>query len=249
MATVTKEKLHCEIGNHNWSRELGKRGRKPTSCPKHTVVKPAATSHELYCEAGKHKWTREPTRGRVPVSCPEHRIVVVPSNNKVTTEPNGMVILHCEIGNHDWEREPKKGRKPVNCPAHKPAVVPPRSVPVVIAAGSETGDSVPKRKPGRPRVHETPEEAKEAQLEKSRERAKALDERLKLNGVHISQNYILYKKAGEKPSRNGSAPATTWQKVEAHTALQSAQYVNAHEADFKAKNYRYEKDGKVLDLL
>lgn len=238
MATVTKEKLTCEYEKkpHTWTREPT-RGRKPHFCPKHAPEKSVPAAKELYCVNGKHKWTREPTRGRVPTSCPEHTItlnITPPNRNE-----NGKVVLHCEIGNHDWEREPKKGKRPTNCPAHsaKPAV---------------TDSSVEPKKRGRPRIHATPEEAEEAAKERSRERAANLDSMLKERGTHVSQwaePYVLYKKVGEKKGRNGTPPTTTWEKVEDHSPLQSARFVNAHEKDFLDGNYRYEHKGKVVNLL
>jgi hypothetical protein len=243
MATAKWEHLICKIGDHKWKRELGKRGRKPEFCPKHKPAVSVPGNQELHCELGNHSWIREPTRGRIPSSCPEHKTHTV-----ITAAPrneNGKVTLHCEAGNHDWERLPQKGRKPSNCPDHSG----PRVVPVSVVAGSESGDPVPKKR-GRPRIHDSKEAQEEAQLRKSRERAANLDEMLKANGSHISQNYILFKKTGEKASRRENVPPTvTWERVTAHTALQSAQYVNAHEAEFKAGNYRYEHEGKILDLV
>lgn len=264
MATVTKEKLHCEIGNHNWTR-VPTRGRKPANCPKHKP-EPAVASNShvtvqpngmriLHCVNGKHDWEREPKRGRVPTSCPEHTTtpVIVSANRN----ENGKVTLHCEIGNHDWEREPQRGKRPTNCPEHnlgknlRELVHAPRSVAVSVVEGSGEGEGIPvPKKRGRPKLHDTPEEAKEAQLEKSRQRANDLNERLKLNGVHISQAYVLYKKTGEKPSRTkGVPPTVTWERVENHSPLQMAQFVNKYEADFVKGLYRYEHNGKVINPL
>lgn len=240
MATAKWEHLVCAVGDHKWKRELGKRGRKPTHCPRHKptpVSAPGvkAEAKELHCVIGNHKWLREPTRGRVPTSCPEHReslpIAAAPRNE------NGKVTLHCEIGNHDWERDPKKGRKPSSCPVHSG----PKPVAVSVVKGSETGDKPAKK---------SPEQIKEDQLAKSRERAANLEGALKERGTHISQQspYILYKKVGEKKGRGKTPPATTWDKVTEHSPLAMAQYVNAHEKDFQDGNYRYERNGKVIVL-
>lgn len=82
-----QEKLHCEIGDHNWTRPKGSRGRKPSSCPNHApkVAKPAAprrTAHSgipgevptetLHCEHGDHDWERPIKKGKKPESCPQH---------------------------------------------------------------------------------------------------------------------------------------------------------------------------------
>lgn len=34
-------KLHCEIGDHYWQR-VSQRGRKPSNCPEHAIVKPVS---------------------------------------------------------------------------------------------------------------------------------------------------------------------------------------------------------------
>ena len=251
MAAAKWEHLVCENGNHKWKRELGQRGRKPRFCPKHktaVVSKPnAGQPKTLHCEIGNHDWVREPTRGRVPSNCPQHKPVHVVQANAAG---NKVETLLCQIGNHNWERESKRGRKPPNCPEHSTALVAPRSVPVNVVAGSETGDPAPKRKPGRPRIYESKEEQTEAMLEKSRERAANLEGKLKERGTHISQQtpYILYKKTGEKAGRKGAAPTTTWEKVTEHSPLAQAQYVNTHAADFESGNYRYERNGKVVVL-
>jgi hypothetical protein len=254
MATAKWEHLKCEFSDkpHNWKRELGQRGRKPRFCPKHkptpvTVPGAKAVAKELHCEIGNHNWVREPTRGRIPTSCPEHRVAVT-----ITAAPrneNGKVTLHCENGNHEWERAPQRGRKPTSCPEHSAAVVAPRSVSVNVIPGSETGDSVPKKK-GRPRIHENKEEAEAARDKASQERAANLEARLKENGTHISQQtpYILYKKTGEKPGRGNRPPTVTWDKVEEHSPLMQAQYINKHGADFESGAYRYERNGKVVIL-
>lgn len=254
MAERKWEHLVCATGNHKWKREIGKRGRKPIYCDKHKLVTTTNSigSKEpktLHCEIGNHEWVREPTRGRVPTSCPEHRAPVTihsaPRNEK------GLVSLHCEIGNHEWERAPQRGRKPTSCPKHSG----PRLVAVSLVAGSGEGSGEgsgipePKRR-GRPRIHETPEEAAEAAKVKSRERADNLEGMLKERGTHLSQQtpYILYKKVGEKPGRKGAEPTTMWDKVEEHSPLMQAQYINKHEADFAAGKYRYERNGKVVVL-
>lgn len=252
MAAAKWEHLTCEAGNHKWKREIGQRGRKPRFCPKHRpTVSVKTEAKELYCELGKHKWVREPKRGRVPTSCPEHAkpLVIVSSPRNA----NGMVTLTCEAGNHEWERAPQRGKRPTNCPQHSRAAVAPRSVPVNVIAGSETGDAIqePKRR-GRPRIHETAEAAAEAKLEKSRERANNLEGMLKERGTHLSQQtpYILYRKVKETPSRRKNVPPTVeWEKVEEHSPLAMAQYVNKHEADFIAEKYRYERNGKVINIL
>lgn len=254
MATVTLEKLTCEYEPkpHTWTREPT-RGRKPKFCPKHVPEKSAPGTKELYCVNGKHNWLREPIRGRVPASCPKHTITPVIASSP--RNENGKVTLHCEIGNHEWERTPQKGKRPVNCPEHSPSSVALRSVPVSIVAGSGEGSGIPeKKKPGRPRIHETPEEAKEAQLAHSRERAANLDSMLKERGTHVSQAavpYILYKKVEEKKRKGATEPTTTWEKVAEHSALQSAQWINegVHEKDLEEGRYRYEHNGKVINLL
>lgn len=253
--TIAKwEHLTCEFEAkpHKWKREIGQRGRKPRFCPRHKPTPVSVSGNgepkTLHCELGNHDWIREPTRGRVPTSCPEHRvattIVAAPRNE------NGKVTLHCEIGKHDWERDPQRGRKPTNCPLHLTTVAP-RSVPVNVIAGSETGDPVPeKKKRGRPRIHETPEAAAEAALEKSRERASNLEAMLKERGTHISQQtpYILYKKVGEKAGRKGASSTITWEKVTEHSPLAQQQYLNTHATDFETGAYRYERNGKVVVL-
>jgi hypothetical protein len=120
---------------------------------------------------------------------------------------------------------------------------------VNVIAGSETGDATPKKR-GRPRIHETPEEAAEAKLAASRERASNLEAALKDRGTHISQQtpYILYKKVKEVPGRKGASPTVTWEKVEEHSPLMQAQYINKHGADFELGTYRYERNGKVVVL-
>jgi|KBSSwiStaDraftv2_1062776.scaffolds.fasta_scaffold07467_19 hypothetical protein len=252
MATAKWEHLKCEFPDkpHNWKRELGQRGRKPRFCPKHRPEpKLSSATTDLYCEIGKHNWIRPPTRGRVPTSCPDHRTQVV-----ITSAPrneNGMVTLHCEVGNHDWERAPQRGKRPTNCPKHSSVSVAPRSVPVNVVQGSETGDPITPKKRGRPRIHETKEEREEAKLAASRERAANLEGRLKENGTHISQQtpYILYKLTETKPGRGNRPPTTTWDKVAEHSPLTMAQYVNAHETDFEKGLYRYEREGKVINPL
>lgn len=249
MATVKWEHLKCEFPEkpHNWKRPEGSRGRKPRFCPKHrSEPKLSSASTDLYCENGKHNWVRPPTRGRVPTSCPDHReqrVIVSAPRNK-----NGMVTLHCETGNHDWERLPQRGRKPINCPKHS-GVSPVTNSPVNVN-GKEESVPVEKKRRGRPRIHETKEEAAEAALQKSRERAANLEGALKERGTHISQQtpYILYKKTAEKPGRNGRKPTVTWDKVTEHSPLQQAQYINSHGHDFESGAYRYERNGKVVVL-
>jgi len=246
MAVAKWEHLTCEYEPkpHKWKREIGQRGRKPHFCPKHKPTTVAAASNSgpvtLHCEIGDHDWIREPTRGRKPTSCPEHRVatIIVPA----TRNENGKVTLHCENGNHDWEREPQRGRKPTSCPTHSGKSLASVSDPVA--------EKPEPKKRGRPRIHETPEEAKEAQLKRSQERAANLEGMLKGRGTHISQQdpYILYKKTAEKKGRGKTPPTTTWDKVADHSPLQMAQYVNAHEADFENGLYRYERHGKVIVL-
>lgn len=251
MATAKWEHLVCAVGDHKWKRELGTRGRKPIYCPKHKPAPVPSNSNVttqpngmriLHCELGNHDWEREPTRGRVPTSCPEHRETALVIQSAPRNE-NGKVTLHCEIGNHEWERAPQRGRKPTSCPKHSG----PRPVAVSVVTGSESGDVAPKKR-GRPRIHETPEAQKEAQLAHSRERTTLLEAALKENGTHISQQtpYILYKKVGEKPGRKGTEPTTSWDKVADHSPLMRAQYLNSHEADFVSGAYRYERFGKVV---
>lgn len=251
MTTAKWEHLKCEFPEkpHNWKRELGQRGRKPRLCPKHRPQEKLSSEHtDLYCEIGKHNWIRPPTRGRKPTSCPDHR-VAAPVIQAAPRNENGKVTLHCEIGNHEWERDPQRGRKPTSCPKHSGSSVGLRSVPVNVIAGSETGDPAPKKK-GRPRIHATPEEAAEAALQHSRERAANLEAALKDRGTHISQQtpYILYKKIKEVPGRGNRPPTVTWEKVEEHSPLMQAQYINKHGADFDSGAYRYERHGKVVVL-
>lgn len=253
MATVKYEKLVCQIGNHEWRRDFGIRGRKPVFCPKHkpaTAVEKGSHSKSLsngkvllHCAIGNHNWEREPTRGRVPANCPAHKPAL--SIQAAPRNENGKVTLHCEAGNHDYERAPARGRKPTNCPNHSA----PRAVPVSLVAGSETGEPV-KRKPGRPKLYDSKEEQTEAQLIKSRERSLLLEGALKERGTHLSQQtpYILYKKIGEKAGRNGTPPTVTWEKVTEHSPLSQAQYINAHQKDFDSGSYRYERNGKVVIL-
>lgn len=245
MAQAKWEHLTCEVGQHKWKRELGKRGRKPTTCPKHKPVSvPGDRGPKmLHCVIGDHEWEREPTRGRVPTSCPDHK-----ATQTIVSAPrteSGKVSLHCEIGDHEWERAPQRGRKPTSCPDHSG----PRSVAVALVAGSETGDPAPKKR-GRPKLHETDEERAEAALLKSRERVDVLEGSLKERGTHLSQQtpYILYKKVGEKAGRGKTPPTITWDKVEEHSPLMQAQYINKHEADFVSGAYRYERNGKVVVL-
>lgn len=255
MTTAKWEHLVCETGNHKWKRPLGMRGRKPRFCEKHRPVinvNPGqkAEAKTLHCEIGNHEWLREPTRGRVPTSCPEHRAQTLVIQSAPRNE-NGKVTLHCTNGGHDWERDPQRGPKPTNCPLHPNTSVGVRSVSVNVIAGSETGDPAPKRKIGRPRIHETPEEAAEAALKKSRERVDRLEGMLKDNGTHISQQtpYILYRLVESKPGRGNRSPTTTWDKVDEHSPLQMAKFVNQHEKAFEDGHFRYEREGKVINPL
>jgi hypothetical protein len=252
MTAAKWEHLQCEFPDkpHNWKRELGQRGRKPRFCPKHRPEpKLSSATTDLYCEIGKHNWIRPPTRGRVPASCPDHRetkvIQAAPRNE------NGKVTLHCANGGHDWERSPQRGRKPTSCPMHPNTPVGVRTVSVNVIPGSGEGAGIPEpKRRGRPKKYETKEEQTEAQLAASRERVDLLEGKLKERGTHLSQQapYILYKKVGEKPGRKGTEPTTTWEKVEEHSPLMQAQYINKHEADFVAGNYRYERNGRVVVL-
>lgn len=226
----------------------------------------------LHCAIGNHDWERPSVRGVKPNNCPEHKpAVTVPAHNStVTTQPNGMVLLHCETGDHDWEREPKRGRKPTSCPAHSG----PRDVGVrviqsdnlapneVILSEDEDGsamvlilddafyESLPKveapvkRGPGRPRIHETPEEAKEADLEKSRKRTEELELSLKARGTHLSQQtpYILYKKTSEDKARE----RVVWDKVAEHSPLAREQFLNEHDAEMRDGLFRYERVGELI---
>ncbi len=250
MATAKWEHLKCEFSEkpHNWKRELGQRGRKPRFCPKHRAPeKISSAKTDLYCVIGKHNWIREPKRGRTPSSCPDHAVIT--SIKQAPRNSEGLNTLHCEAGNHEWTRPPARGRKPSSCPVHSTKLLAPRSVSVNVVPGTETGDSTPKKR-GRPRIHETPEAQKEAQLAASRERADNLEGALKERGTHLSQQtpYILYKKVEEKAGRKGASPTVTWEKVEEHSPLMQAQYINKHEADFVSGAYRYERNGKVVNV-
>jgi len=273
MATAKWEHLTCEYEPkpHKWKRELGLRGRKPRFCPKHkpepkVASNPNVTTQPngmriLHCELGNHDWEREPTRGRVPTSCPEHReqkvIVSAPRNE------NGKVTLHCANGNHDWERAPQRGKRPANCPMHPNTPVGVRTVPARVIPGSESGDmpkslgemtewATEKKSPGRPKKYASKEEQEEAKLAASRERAANLDSRLRENGTHVSQwavPYVLYKLVETKPGRGDRPPTTTWDKVTEHSPLQVAQFVNQNEKAFEDGHFRYEKEGKVINVL
>lgn len=274
MATET---LTCLLGNHTWERETT-RGRKPTSCKEHAVSVTATSDSgpkELYCQAGDHNWLREPTRGRIPLSCPEHReavtIVSAPRNE------NGKEELTCENGSHTWERLPARGRKPRFCPIHSAgnsASTSLTSVPEIWTPDEELlieveGDyetetteveqrelltaafNPVRKKPGRPKLHDTKEEKEQAALARSRERTNLLEGALKERGTHLSQQtpYVLYRKVKETPNRTPGGQATIeWVKVTDHSPLAQAQYINAHEKDFLSGDYRYERDGKVVVL-
>lgn len=237
---VPQEKLRCQHKRpHNWTRPVGIRGKKPTLCPKHkpeTPARGAAEPRKLHCELGNHEWERPATRGRVPANCSKHKPVLVIKS--APRNENGKETLTCELGKHEWERVPSRGRKPRNCPEHPVA-----SVPVT--------EEKPKRKPGRPKVHETKEAQEQAALEKSRERASNLEGKLKERGTHISQQtpYILYKNVAEKPARKKTDPPTiTWERVAEHSPLTQAKYVEQHADDFEKNLYRYERDGKIVVL-
>jgi hypothetical protein len=76
-----------------------------------------------------------------------------------------------------------------------------------------------------------------------------LEEGLKARGTHISQQspYTLYKKVDEKASCVKDRPPTvTWEFVENHSPLQREQFLNKHEAEFLAHEYRYEREGVIL---
>jgi hypothetical protein len=125
-----RESLVCEHNGHKWTREAGKRGRKPRFCDKHkpavvpsnsTVTLNPNGMEVLSCAAGGHSWERPAKRGRKPVFCPTHKPATPESR---TTEKGATVTkLHCELGNHAWERPAKRGRKPANCPEHLPVHV------------------------------------------------------------------------------------------------------------------------------
>lgn len=249
MATET---LVC-IGTkktHKWTREAT-RGRKPQFCPKHKPEVPVTQSagpKTLHCELGNHDWVREPTRGRVPNNCPKHKpLIVAPATVTMNSAGAKVTKLHCELGDHDWERESKRGRVPANCPVH--SSVAPRTIPVVVVDGSETGDVLPKRGRGRPKLYATEEEQAAAALKKSTEKVDRLEEGLKARGTHISQQapYILYKKVSEKPSRvKGRAPTVTWERVEDHSPLRREQFLNQHETEFLSGHFRYERENQVV---
>lgn len=99
---MTAQTLHCQRGNHDWSREPT-RGRMPTNCPEHSVETPTAAS--LHCTNGDHDWSFLGA-GRRPASCPDHQA-------EIETER----ILWCAVG-HEWLRLPKQGRLPKFCPDH-----------------------------------------------------------------------------------------------------------------------------------
>lgn len=124
---TAKETLTCAVGNHTWKRDAGKRGRKPTHCPKHKPTPVASNSTVtlnpngrvlLHCELGNHDWERAPSRGAKPRNCPEHKPETA-TQNRVSV-PAGPRKLHCKLGDHDWERPAKRGRVPENCPEHTP---------------------------------------------------------------------------------------------------------------------------------
>jgi hypothetical protein len=222
---------------HKWKRE-STRGRKPQFCPKHKpeIVPGAGEAKTLHCVLGDHDWIRQPTRGRVPVNCPDHKpLIVIPPTVTMDSAGDKIDKLHCEVGNHAWERKSTRGRKPANCPEHSP--VGPRSVPVAVVEGSESGDAPKKR-------GKTPEEQAAADLKKSTEKVNRLEQSLKARGTHLSQQtpYKLYKRV-DGPTKRGT---TTWDYVTEHSPLNRERFLNEHEAEFLAKRYRYERDGTVV---
>lgn len=240
------ETLKCLYAKkpHNWKREAT-RGRKPQFCPKHKPEVPVTKSsgtRTLHCKLGNHSWEREPTRGRVPENCPEHKpLIVAPPTVQMNEAGEAIQKLHCERGNHDWERKSQRGKKPTNCPEHPPVAIAPRPVPVVIAAGSESGDVPSPRKPGRPKLYESDEEKAAAALARSTMLVNRLEDGLKARGTHISQQapYILYKRT-DGPTKRGKV---TWDKVTEHSPLQRQVFLNEHEKDFLEKRFRYEREG------
>lgn len=116
------QELFCQAGNHTWTR-AAKRGRKPPSCPEHTVpVKPeraAINVKILTCAAG-HSWEHR-GRGNPPKWCPEHRPV-----------PVNVREVVCAFDGHTWIRAHSKGKAPKFCPEHKPSKVEETKGPVPV---------------------------------------------------------------------------------------------------------------------
>lgn len=225
----------------------------------------------LYCEIGNHEFTRVSTRGRKPKNCEKHK----PATPVIThreRNSEGKVSLHCVAGNHSWDRLAQRGRPPFNCPQHTIAA-PPRSVPVRVVSSDnlspnevslkeyedggamvlimEDGfyNDLPKpelKKRGRPKLYNSPEEQEEAARLKSRKRVDELENNLKARGTHLSQQvpYKLFKLVkGVAGHKNA-----VYEFIEEHSPLARETFLNANEAKFLAKEYKYERNEELISV-
>lgn len=103
--------LHCEIGNHSWTREV-QRGKKPKNCPDHQPVK-----NEIKI------LTNSSVKKSIEDSMPEIENYesklenLIPGISEFLAQDK-METLICEVGDHEWERESRRGKKPKRCPEH-----------------------------------------------------------------------------------------------------------------------------------
>ena len=99
--------LHCEIGNHLWTRDA-QRGRPPKNCPEHQPPK----EEKIKIVSSAYK----------TVSGPRTVEELVPGLAEALAEEN-MRTLHCEYGGgHDYEAPRRRGRVPRFCPEHTPEI-------------------------------------------------------------------------------------------------------------------------------
>jgi hypothetical protein len=103
-----------------------------------------------------------------------------------------------------------------------------------------------KRGPGRPRIHQTPEEQAEAELARSRAKVDQLEANLKLNGTHISQQapYSLYKLV----KGIANTPDADYDYVRDFSPLAKEQFVNQFPERFEAGIYFFKRDGEKVEL-
>lgn len=243
-ASEKVQTLHCQIGNHDWER-VSARGRAPINCPEHKPV-PIQSSRSangvltmtvngmrtLHCELGNHDWERAPQRGRVPSNCPAHSAVpprsvpvrIVSDSFPLADIPEEELPLVEVEGEYESETTPEEQRE------------------ILSAAFSQPSE---KRRPGRPRIHETPEEAAEAALAKSRARVDELELSLKANGTHLSQQapYKLYKLVSGVAGTKGAR----YEYVRDFSPLAREQFLNQFEDRFLAKIYYFERDGEKVE--
>lgn len=269
---ATKEKLFCVTGNHNWTREAGKRGRKPTSCPKHPAT-PAVPSNSkvtlnpngmelLHCQLGNHDWERKPVRGRKPVNCDEHKPAHVVQANSAGER---ITVLHCESGDHNWERPSQRGRQPINCPEHMKPKADNRGPDEIELNVYEDGSAMvlvldeafyksllteglvsepTKRGPGRPRIHQSPEDSREAAKARSQEKVDILEGHLREKGLHISQH-----SGNSTPYRLFRILADGEREfVEAFSALGREQFINAHPSEFEKGTFTFDSANDLVSV-